>query len=293
MPADSPVKGFRGTVKHTSSGWKQVKSSSSPYFPLMGEHYVGSNGARLSYKGVKDDKLSSWNRSQVLFVAPASGSITITTDAGEQTFDIEASEDVQEITIPGTTTSFELVNRVPGLIYLGAYLDDTYGMAVDCMSVRGDSGITHRFINTSLASKMRRYIDYDLIIVEYGINALTSEQKNYDHYSKLMQQVIERLKEAYPRADIVMMGIGDRGVKVNGSVQSIPTAPAMVSAQRHAAQQGGVIFWDTREAMGGEGAVVDWRKRSLINGDYIHLNMAGGKQLADLFVKSLNQKLSE
>lgn len=293
MPAWSPVMGFRGTVKHTSSGWKQVKSSSSPYFPLMGEHYVGSDGARLTYKGTKDEKLSSWNRSQVLFVAPHSGTITIKTDAGEQTFDIEASEDVQEITIPGTTASFELVNHVPGLIYLGAYLDDTAGVAVDCMSVRGDSGITHRFINTSLAAKMRQYVDYDLIIIEYGINALTAEQHNYDHYSKLMQQVIARLKEAYPRADIVMMGIGDRGAKVDGAVHSMPTAPAMVSAQRHAAQQGGVLFWDTREAMGGYDAVVDWNKRHLINSDYIHLNSAGGKQLADLFVKSLNQKLSE
>lgn len=293
MPADSPVKGFRGTVKHTSSGWKQVKSSSSPYFPLMGEHYVGSDGARLSYKGTKGERLDSWNRSQVLFVAPADGTITIKTDLGEETYDIVASEDVQEITIDGPTTSFELVNNVPGLIYLGAYLDDNAGVSVDCMSVRGDSGITHRFINTALASKMRQYVDYDLIIVEYGINALTAEQHNYDHYGKLMQQVLARLKEAYPRADIVMMGIGDRGVKADGSVQSIPTAQAMVSAQRNAAQQGAVIFWDTREAMGGQGAVVDWRKRNLINGDYIHLNSAGGKQLADLFVKSLNQKLSE
>lgn len=293
MPAWSPVMGFRGTVKHTSTGWKQVKSSSSPYFPLMGEHYVGSDGARLTYKGTKDDKLAAWSRSKVLFVAPAAGTISITTDAGEQTFDIEPSEDVQEITINGTTSSLELVNHVPGLIYLGAYLDDPAGVAVDCMSVRGDSGITHRFINTSLASKMRQYVDYDLIIVEYGINALTAEQTNYDSYSKLMQQVIARIKEAYPRADIVMMGIGDRGAKVDGAVHSMPTAPAMVAAQRKAAQQSGILFWDTREAMGGEDAVVDWNKRHLINSDYIHLNSAGGKQLADLFVKSLNAKLSE
>lgn len=293
MPAWSPVMSFRGTIKHTSSGWKQVKSSSSPYFPLMGEHFVGSDGARLTYKGTKDERLASWNRSQVLFVAPADGTITITTDAGEETYDITASEDVQQITVPGATSSLELVNHVPGLIYLGAYLDDNAGVSVDCMSVRGDSGITHRFINTSLASKMRQYVDYDLIVVEYGINALTAEQQNYDHYGKLMQQVLARLKEAYPRADIIMMGIGDRGVKIDGAVHSIPTAPAMVSAQRRAAQQGGVLFWDTREAMGGEDAVVAWRGRNLINGDYIHLSLAGGKQLADLFVKSLNQKLSE
>lgn len=293
MPAWSPVMGFRGTVRQTSSGWKQVKSSSSPYFPLMGEHYVGSVGARVTYKGTKDEKLSSWNRSQVLFIAPSDGTITIKTDGTDQTFDIEASDDVQEITIIGATASLELVNHVPGLIYLGAYLDDSAGVAVDCMSVRGDSGITHRFINTALAAKMRQYIDYDLIIVEYGINALTAEQKNYDHYSRLMQQVIERIKEAYPRADIIMMGIGDRGAKVDGAVHSMPTAPSMVAAQRKAAQQGGVLFWDTREAMGGEDAVVDWNKRRLINSDYIHLNSAGGKQLADLFIKSLNAELSE
>ena len=55
----------------------------------------------------------------------------------------------------------------------------------------------------------------------------------------------------------------------------------------------GVLFWDTRMAMGGADAVVDWRKRGLVNADYIHLNHKGGevlgKKLADAIIDNLNR----
>ena len=89
------------------------------------------------------------------------------------------------------------------------------------------------------------------------------------------------------------MGIGDRGQKINGTVQSIPTSQFMVDAQRDAARNTGIIFWDTREAMGGENAVVAWRDKGMINADYIHLNHKGGTEFAKIFINSLNLSLSE
>ncbi|MCC8115047.1 MAG: GDSL-type esterase/lipase family protein [Bacteroidales bacterium] len=291
VPPHSMVAGFRRTVTMNGSGWSQhgIQKSNGGRFPnIAGEYFIAPGAASVTYKGnPKDERLSSWSSSRLLFVAPDSGKITLTTDKETVTYDVVPTQEVQALTVPGETTSFSVESKVPGLAFLGAWLEDNGGVVVDCMSMRGVSGVAHRKINSELASEMRKYVDYDLIIVEYGINALTADQDNYYGYGKLMSQVIGKLRECYPKADILMMGIGDRGQKVDGQVHSIPTAGAMVKAQRKTAQDTGCLFWDTREAMGGYDAIVDWREKRLVNGDYIHLNSAGGKVLAQELVSSM------
>ena len=102
-----------------------------------------------------------------------------------------------------------------------------------------------------------------------------------------MGKVVDIVRKCYPNSQILLMGIGDRVQIINGEVLSLPTAPAMVDAQRQTARNAGVLFWDTREAMGGEDAIVDWRADKLVNADYIHLNAKGGAELASRLVKSL------
>ena len=67
----------------------------------------------------------------------------------------------------------------------------------------------------------------------------------------------------------------------------------MVRAQRDIARRTGSLFWDTRAAMGGDDASVDWHRRKLVNADYIHLNHKGGAALAEIFVNSLQSSLHE
>jgi lysophospholipase L1-like esterase len=174
---------------------------------------------------------------------------------------------------------------------MGLYINNSTGVALDNMSMRGNSGISHRNIDDQLAAQMRKYIDYDLIVLEYGINALSSQQTDYTAYGKIMQQVVAQVRKCYPNADIILLGIGDRGQKIGGEVQSLPTSQAMVDAQRNAAQKCGCIFWDTREAMGGVNSVISWRERGLINADYIHLNAKGGAALSTEFIKSFKHAL--
>lgn len=297
VPAHSMVAGFRRTVSISDNGWTQVtspKGTGKPYFNISGEYFIAGPGASVTYKGyAKEPRLAAWSRSSVMFVAPDSGTITLVTDQGEQTFEVEASDAPQMVTVDAETTKLKVSVSASGLVYLGAWLEDANGVTVDCMSIRGDSGITHRKINTEMARMMSRHIDYDLIIMEYGINALSASQTNYDAYGNLMVEVVERLRLSYPHADILMLAIGDRGQKVNGEVHSLPTAKVMVEAQRRAAQRAGCLFWDMREAMGGEDAVVSWRERKLVNGDYIHLNSDGGREMAGLLVPSIIKALSE
>ncbi len=291
VPMTSPVAGFRTSVREKSSGWtvKDIrKKMPEQYKALSGEYCLSAANASTTLTGSsKLPHQNAWTTTKFLFIAPNDAKFTLTAAGKTNNYVVKGSPDVQCILMPGNTTSATLKCATPGVIALGMYLDSGQGIAVDNMSLRGNSGITHRFISTGLAADMRRFVDYDLIIVEYGINALTSQQKNYAGYKKLMHQAIVRIKACYPNADILIMGIGDRGQKAGGTVKSIPTAQFMVDAQRDLARETGCLFWDTREAMGGEDAVVEWRNKGFINPDYIHLNAKGGAALATLLTTAI------
>lgn len=294
MPVSSDLTGFRSTVRQECSGWKKHeirKNAEDSKKTLPGEYFTSDGSGKATFKGVsKPEHLDSWDVTTGLVIAPQGGSVTLSSDTDSRTVELKPSDDVVAVTLESHTASAKL-SATAGVEVLGVYLNDGNGVYVDNMSLRGNSGITHRKLSVERAAQMRPFADYDLIVVEYGINALSSQQSDYSGYRKLMVQTVNRLRECYPNADILLMGIGDRGQKIDGEVKSVPTSQNMVNAQRDAARETGILFWDTRAAMGGEDAVVVWREKGLINPDYIHLNQKGGKALADLFVNALNKSL--
>lgn len=296
MPASSELTGFRQTVRQYCKGWTQHeirKDMRESMRILSGEYFTAGNNASTQYDGVsKLNHLDSWNKTTVLANAPKGGTVTLTVNDTPSTYKLAASDSIKAIVVPGNTSSVKL-SATNGVEIAGVYLDDVTGIAVDNMSLRGNSGLTHRNLSIDRAAQMRPFINYDLIIVEYGINALTSKQKDYTHYKNLMKETVTCLRKCYPNADILVLGIGDRGQKSGSQVKSLPTSEFMVEAQRDVARETGVLFWDTREAMGGEDAVVRWREQGLINPDYIHLNQKGGKALADLLANAIIKALKK
>ena len=159
------------------------------------------------------------------------------------------------------------------------------------MSSRGFSGITLTRVNPELSKEMSEFVNYDLIILEFGINAMSAKQKNYNVYCSRMVDVINHVRLCYPDADILLMGVGDRGERRGSQIKSMATAQYMITAQRDAARRAHCLFWDTREAMGGEDAVVTWSSTGLMNKDYIHLTHKGGKRLAEELFNAIQQDL--
>ena len=294
MHSDFP--GFRRSVNQSDQGWtiKDMRNNSSDKTkPLAGEYAIGNAGSTTTFKGSKLDNVKNWSSSKLLFVADADGSITIKTDSLSQEFPVMAGEQVQMINLEDETSKSVFKINTNGIKVLGAWLEDDSGIGVDCMSLRGNSGATHKSVSTSLAEQMRQFVPYDLIVIEYGLNVLSPQQTKYDSYGKLMAQVVSRIKECYPDCDILMLGVGDRGRKKGTEVSSIPTTEALISAQRNCAAECGILLWETRAAMGGEGAIVNWREKGLVNADYIHLNHKGGNELAKEFVNSLKKMIND
>ncbi len=288
----SEFPGFRKSVRQSGSGWtmhdiRNIGRNDTVRI-LAGEYAVGSECARADYRGTTQSGFTSvWDRSAISVLVTDSCSMELSTDNSTLTFDLAPSPVPQIIELAGSTTHFGVSCSCPTLRALGVYLDGTTGISVDCMSNRGSSGLNLRSLNRAMCNAA----DYDLIIIEFGINALSAEQTEYYAYMHGMIAAVEHVKSIYPDADILIMGIADRGAKTGTEVKSLPTCNAMTDAQRKVAQRTGTHFYDTRAAQGGENAIVEWRGRQLVNADYIHLNHAGGRVLAQEFMEGLTRSL--
>ncbi|MDE6488854.1 MAG: hypothetical protein K2L46_06195, partial [Paramuribaculum sp.] len=261
MHTDFP--GFRRSVKQGGKGWTEFaanKSADKKYTSIT-QHYFKPNGnATSTYAGTDAlPNLASWDCSKFLFISPSDAEIKV--KVGENDWvshKVTGSPEVQCISVDAPTSKFEIGTNGSSLIGLGTWMYGKTGVSLDCMSSRGFSGLTLNNVNVDLTRQMSKFIDYDVIILEFGINAMSSKQKDYKVYANRMIDVINHVRECYPNADIIMMSIGDRGEKKAGEVHSMGSAPYMVSAQRDAARKARCLFYDTRESMGGEDAIVSW-----------------------------------
>lgn len=296
-PIFSEIPGFRRSVVHNCTGFETLDfrhKSQNRYCLLHGISSRAGEEASATFSGT--DKIrhgEEWSRTRLLVKAPQGGSIRVRSGKDKaqpwETYRFEAGDSLHVVEIDGTTSRISVGAITPGIIFEGVYLDGDHGIALDNMSIRGYSGIRHDELNTDGIRESREYIDYDLIILEFGTNAVSSAQNDYTAYEKKMIKVVEKLKSQYPDAVVMILGIGDRGEKRGGEIHSMTTLEAMTRAQRNIAKATGSLYWDTRAAMGGDDAVVDWVKNKDINKDYIHLSFTGGKRLAKLFMDDFDK----
>lgn len=297
MHTDFP--GFRKSVRQKSDGWLQYdpvnQNLSSNYTFITQQYFKTSNIAESTFKGSDYVKHGAkWDCSKFLFISPESTTIKIKTSDNWMDYPVPASDSVQCIEVNQQTSQFSVKVSSSKLISFGVWLDASKGIALDCMSTRGSSGVSLSRVNLDICEQISKFIKYDLIILEYGINAMSQGQTNFSAYAAKMENVVCHIRRCCPDADILIMGIGDRGERQGNEVHSMHNVPLMVSAQRRLARKMKCLFWDTREAMGGADASVRWanHKPAYINKDYIHLSYKGGEALALEFVKSFKLMLS-
>ncbi len=299
MHSDFP--GFRRSVVQSDAGW-EVHSVLKPgnvdwgIMTLHQQYFVPLEGAKGLYRGTtRIERADSWNLSRFVFVARNGCSVQLKIAGGEwQAFPVEGSPEIQSLELAGNTNSFQVrMGAVPGFTAIGVWLDDTCGVAVDNVSTRGYSGLSLVSLSQSRSGQMNRIVPYDAIVLQYGLNVMTPEILRYDSYARRMVAVIKHLQACYPQSDIILMGVGDRSRKVNGSFTTMQAVVALSRAQRMAARTAGIVFWDTFEAMGGQNGMLDYVAKKQANKDYTHINHKGGKRLAEEFVKSLEYLVNQ
>ena len=131
--------------------------------------------------------------------------------------------------------------------------------------------------------------DPALIILQYGTNESDMQRFDRDAYERALGDLVDELRDAAPGASILIAAPLDRAEWKDGRVATRPVIPDLVSIQRRVAIAHGAAFWDTFEAMGGDGSMVRWfRTRPQLAGmDLTHPTPRGAEVLGDLLANAL------
>ena len=176
-----------------------------------------------------------------------------------------------------------------GVTCWGVAEESRSGVVVDNYSLRGSSGTVLAEIPMQNLSELAAVRPYDLVVVQFGLNVANKKQLNYSHYAAQMKTVLEHLKQAFPNAGILLVGVGDREDRINGELRTLPGILALSRYQQNLAADCRVAFWNLFEGMGGEGSIrrMAEAKPAEAGKDYTHINMHGGERVAKALFKAI------
>jgi lysophospholipase L1-like esterase len=130
----------------------------------------------------------------------------------------------------------------------------------------------------------------DLVILNYGTNESGFASYIDSVYGKELRQVIARVKAALPGTPVLIMSPMDRGERrSDGTIGTLATLPKLVAIQRQAAAETGCAFFNTFEAMGGEGTMGRWygMQPRLVSADFMHPLPQGARKVGVLLDDAL------
>lgn len=307
VPLSSPLAKYRSSVRHTFNGWetynivnkKSVPEEYKGKFAMPGMISIPYEGATVRYEGTEFRRhLGEYSTATIIFRNRNKTNISLSVNGGEASSYLpEASDSLAFVTVDGDIRRFDMkLSNTQGFIGYGAVLEDSAGVSVHNYSVRSNSGTALIGTDAALNRQLDRIMRYDLIVIQYGLNAMSPDVLNYDSYRKQLVRIIEFVKLCFPNSAVVVMSVGDRSTLKDGRRVTMPAALAMLKTQRAAAQETGVGFWNTFNAMGGENSMVRFVERGWAAKDYTHIGFAGGKYIATQFVdflKAATQNVAE
>jgi lysophospholipase L1-like esterase len=135
--------------------------------------------------------------------------------------------------------------------------------------------------------------DVDLMVFMFGGNDVQREFEDLKHrmtpYEQEYAQVIRKFKVGRPHASCMIMSLIDHGKRVGRQIQTRDIVPRLVASQRKVALAEGCAFFDTFQAMGGEGSISRWysARPALAAPDLSHPSPAGQKVIATLVYRAL------
>ena len=194
------------------------------------------------------------------------------------------------IDLPDSSTSVRFSAWGSADIY-GIQLDDTLGVSLDNIPMRGCSGTIFTSINSAQFKEYVRNDNVRLIILQFGGNSMPFRKtpKAISEYKTSIEKQIRHIHSLAPNAAILFIGPSDMSVNVKGRMVTYPHLPMMVDSLKAAANNAGAAYWDLYSAMGGEGSMVQWVKArpSLAGTDYVHFTPRGAEAMGNMLFESL------
>jgi lysophospholipase L1-like esterase len=184
-------------------------------------------------------------------------------------------------TQPLKSISVRFINAKTVPVY-GVDFSKESGVTIDCFSKRGNSGLPLSSLSTARLNAFNETLKYDLVIMQYGANVLTTKRSNYDWYAEKMAIVVARLKSDFPGAAVLILGTADRGTKQGTQIATDTSVITLAASQQYAAWQSQAGFISLLHLMGGANTMSLWNshKPKLANDDFTHFSPAGSKEVA-------------
>ncbi|MCA9706083.1 MAG: hypothetical protein KDK70_09570 [Myxococcales bacterium] len=271
------------------------KCRSDGHYGLGGATFRSSGGAQSSFGPDPKHSAGRVSRFVVHYAAqPRGGRIRLRVDGQEPVF-LSTEADVLEDRVHVLEVDdgpHELQVRASGggrVRLYGVVMErDGPGVVWDGLALVG--AFTRRlleFDETHLRDQLAQRQPH-LAVLTFGGNDMV-RRISMETFEQEYRQVLQRLREARPQMDCLVMSPLDHGERKGVRIVSLPVVSAMVEAQRRAARAEGCAFFDTVAAMGGDGAAGRWRKADppLLSGDLAHLTVAGQKVVGQMVYLAL------
>jgi lysophospholipase L1-like esterase len=289
---------FHNDVAHgAAEGWSSSRVTGpltkDGMYGLGGVTFTGNPGASAffgtSERGNYGKKVS---RFDVYYLeTPTGGDVEAKLGTVTETFSTKGegkTSRLKSFSVPDGEAKLVLrvVSGTPRIFGVALERDEP-GVVYDALGANGARAELLGSINPEHLTEQMALRKPALVILQYGTNESEAPGLARD-YEKTLTGVVSMIKASAPNASILIAAPLDRAeTSEGGGFRTKPIIKRLVGAQRNVAKESGVAFWNTFEAMGGEGSMAKWMKSGLGGGDLTHPTPQGAEALGDLLYKSL------
>jgi lysophospholipase L1-like esterase len=172
----------------------------------------------------------------------------------------------------------EFRKSAPGVIYDSLGLNGAY------------ISVLSKFLKEEHWQGQLQHYKPDVVIINYGTNESVYAAFVDKVFEKELREAIRRIRVALPGKGILVMSPMDRGERNgSGDIETVPALQRLVEIESRVAAEEGVAFFNTFEAMGGNGTMAKWYNSEprLVGADFIHPMPGGAKIIGNLLYKAM------
>jgi lysophospholipase L1-like esterase len=286
--------GHRG-VDVEGKGWKIQPASQARaadgLHGLGGVSFTGQTGATSRIR-----LESPHRRVELMYLRQPGGGALAVMAGGAELAAISSAAEAKEagfgtIPLPPDCREIDLVvTKGPFRIFGASFEKDGPGVRYSSLGVNGGQvQMLVRYFEAAHWAEQIRHLNPDLIVVNYGTNESCFPGYVDSLYAGELREVIRRIHAAAPGVSVLIMSPMDRGERIGGEIVTLPILPRVVEIQRGVAAETRCAFFNTFQAMGGEGTMARWyaARPRLVTADFMHPFPAGAKRVGSLFEEAL------
>jgi len=293
---------FRQTTKHTfSNNWETAAlyQSNPKNIPLgiSGEAFIPKGNAWVQYETTTFKRsLKDFSIVKLYYSNAKNFQIYYSFDGGaKQSATLKPGSSVQELILKSSSRAKSVKIEFPTAdqaTFYGVSLENESGVYADNLPLRGNTGVDLGTLQANMLKDFGKYLDYKLIILEFGLNIAGSRQTNYDWYEKEMVKVINNLKAAFPKTSFLMVSVQDKSMKKGSNFVTDPAILKLLESQKNIARETDIAYWSLFDAMGGENSMHSWVNANppLASADHIHFNPTGAQKVGNIIAEALLEK---